>query len=296
MLGTSRVVATLLTSVLLVSPALAQKPPSDKDKAAAQELVKKAITKSQAKDHEAAIELYLKAYALVPLPTLLSNVGTEYQTAKKPVEALKYFCMYLEKDPTGPLSTYATAQAITMQKDLGNTSVDEDSVCKPLTPPVDTTTNTTTGGGDTTTGGGGNTTTGGGGEITAPIGEPVDKGPETADPGSTLKLVGLVGVGLGVGAAAAGFYFGSQAKKISDDISSHTDTTVRWRDDIKDYEAKGQRYENIQIATLIAGGVLVVGGTVLHFVGRSKTASAERMTVTPVATGDTAGVVFSGRF
>ena len=57
-----------------------------------------AIAKSQANEHQGAIDLYLQAYAIVPLPVLLSNIGAEYQLITKPVEALKYFCKYLEAD------------------------------------------------------------------------------------------------------------------------------------------------------------------------------------------------------
>ena len=66
MLGTSRAIATMLASVLVVAPAFAQPKASEKDKARANELVKQAIAKSQAKQHLEAIDLYLEAYAVVP--------------------------------------------------------------------------------------------------------------------------------------------------------------------------------------------------------------------------------------
>src|SRR6187551_2358328 len=107
MMGSIRAIAL----VLLLVPALAaaQPPPTPAQKQAASERVKKAIAKSQAGDHETAVDLYLEAYTIIPQPLLLSNVGSEYQQMKKPVEALKYFCKYLEADPTGNNVTYATA-------------------------------------------------------------------------------------------------------------------------------------------------------------------------------------------
>ncbi|MBL9020240.1 MAG: hypothetical protein JNL83_39005 [Myxococcales bacterium] len=99
MLGSSRAVATVLAAALLVGPsglAIAQPQPTPQQKQLVQDLVKQAIAKSQAGDHAGAIETYQKAYATSPLPTLLSNIGSEYQLASKPVEALKYFFMYLE--------------------------------------------------------------------------------------------------------------------------------------------------------------------------------------------------------
>src|SRR5262245_52492348 len=91
---------TVLAVVCAAGHASAE-PASASAQQQASDLVKKAIAKSQAGDHEGAIKLYLDAYTLVPNPILLSNIGSEYQQVKKAVEALKYFCKYLEKDPTG---------------------------------------------------------------------------------------------------------------------------------------------------------------------------------------------------
>jgi hypothetical protein len=115
-----------------------------------------------------------------------------------------------------------------------------------------------------------------------------------SDPGKGLKIAGYVAGGAGLLAIGAGVFFGSEAQKISDDITNHTDTTIAWRDDIKDYEAKGQRYENMQVAFLISGGVLVLGGTALYLIGRSKKTNTETMALRPTASANTAGVVFSG--
>ncbi len=272
MLGSSRAVAALCASLLIASPALAQ--PTAQQKQQAGDLVKQAIAKSQAKDHEGAIELYLKAYAIVPIATLLSNVGTEYQSAQKPVEALKYFCLYLDKDPTGSLASYATTQAKSLSTLLQNKSVEDKDVCKAPVTVKDT---------------------------PEPTPEPTPDPTPTPTPaaatkggGSGLKIAGYASGGAGLVALGLGFYFGSEAQKISDDITNHTDTTVPWRDDIKDYEATGQRYENLQIAFLVAGGVLVVGGVALYLVGNAKKSSAESLALRPTASADGAGVVLSG--
>lgn len=276
MLGTSRVVATILASALVLAPiagyAQPQGTPAQKQQFG--DLMKQAIAKSQAGDHAAAIEIYQKAYAVIPLPTVLSNIGAEYQLATKPVEALKYFCMYLDKDPAGPLASYATGQAKLLQSQLTSTNVDDASVCKaPSPPPKDPPP-----GDDTTTG-------------TKDLG-PVPAPPKGGDPGKTLKTVGVVAAGAGLVSAGLGVYFGIQAKKISDDISNHK--TDAWQDSILDYQDEGQRDEYLQIAFLSAGGVLIVGGALLYFKGRSKT--AESTTVAPTITPGGGGVVFSGSF
>ena len=278
MLGTSRAIATMLASVLVVAPAFAQPRASEKDKQAANALVKRAIAKSQAKQHTEAIDLYLEAYAVVPLPTLLSNIGTEYQQARKPVEALKYFCMYLEKDPAGPLRTYATAQAKALQIELGRGELSDAEVCQP---------GSASEGASELPGEG--TLTG-----TADLG--ADPTPATTGdaPGRGLRIAGLVAGIAGVGALGVGVYYGLEAKKISDDITGHTDPDVPWRDDIRAYEDLGQSYEDRQITALLAGGALVIGGGVLYLIGRSR--SSEQVTVVPTASAGGGSVTLLGRF
>jgi len=280
MLGSLRirgVISALCASLLIASPALAQPgaQPTPAQKQQAGDLVKQAIAKSQNKDHEGAIELYLKAYAIIPLAQLLSNIGTEYQSAQKPVEALKYFCLYLEKEPTGNLAGYATSQAKSLYFLLGGKNVEEREVCKaPVTQATQ----------DTQP------------DVQAPPSQPPPTVGKVSDhdPGKGLKIAGYAAGGAGLIAFGVGFFFGSEAQKISDDITNHTDTTIAWRDDIKDYEAKGQRDENLQIAFLVTGGVLVIGGAALYILGRSKSESMETMALRPTATANSAGVAFSG--
>jgi tetratricopeptide (TPR) repeat protein len=276
MLGTSRAVAALCASLLIASPALAQPgdPPTSQQKQQAGDLVKQAIAKSQAKDHEGAIDLYLKAFAIVPVPSLLSNIGTEYQSAQKPVEALKYFCLYLEKEPTGSLAGYATSQAKSLYFLLGGKNVEDKDVCK--APVTQTPTPAPTEPAAT--------------QPPPPVADKVE-----SRAGGGLEIAGYAAGGAGLVALGLGFYFGSQAQKISDDITNHTDKTIAWRDDIKSYEAKGQRDENLQIAFLISGGVLVIGGAALYLLGHSKS-SSETLAVTPTATRSSAGVALSGSF
>jgi len=281
MLGTSRVVAAVLTSSLLVGTVLAQpmKPPTPAEKQQAGDLVKQAIAKSQDKDHLAAIDLYLKAYAVVALPTLLSNIGTEYQQAAKPVEALKYFCMYLEKDPAGTLVTYATSQARVLQIQLGNNVESDAAVCN--APSLAPGTGSSEGSGSGS---------GSGSDYALP------PPPPATDPGGSMKLAGMIGAGAGLVTLGIGFYFGAKAKTINDDIEDQGMNEM-WRNDIREYMDKGQRYENMQIGFLVVGGVLVAGGTVVYMRGRGKTNEARsQMAITPSATPSGGSVTFSGRF
>lgn len=286
MMGISRralatVLASLLVTSSLASPVLAQPAPTPAQEQQARDLTKKAIAKSQGGDHQQAVDLYLDAYKLVPNAMLLSNVGAEYQQMNKPVEALRYFCMYLEKDPTGTNASFATSQAKLLQMALGNKDVNDDNVCKPPQPPPEPEPDTGDGTGVTGTTGLGVTATSG-----------------SSDPGKALKIAGIIGAGLGVAGLGAGIYFGLEAKRISDDITNHCkegEVCMPWPGEIDQLEKDGQAAENKQIAFLIGGGVLAVAGAVVYVVGRSKS-NRERPTVSANVGNGAVGLLVNGRF
>jgi hypothetical protein len=274
MMGSPRAIA--LAIALLPGIAVAQSP---KEKQQASDLVKKAIAKSQDGDHETAVSLYLDAYRIIPQPLLLSNIGSEYQQMDKPVEALKYFCKYIEADPTGANITYAMAQARTLYIELGGVpSVEDKELCKPIVkpapdpappPPAPI--------------------------VTAPTPEPtpVDQGPKSSPP--VLRYVGIGVAVVGAAAFGGGVYFGLEARKISDEITNH-DMNEPWPADIKEREAEGKSAEKKQIGLMIGGGIAVAAGITMVIIGGSKTESSTSVSITPVASGDTLGFSAAGRF
>lgn len=200
MMGLSRIVAIMAVtaSVAVAQPKPSLMPPTAAQKADIERLAKQAIAKSQKGDHEAAIKDYLDAYAIAPGPSttvLLSNVGHEYKTINKPYEALKYFCMYLEKEPTGAAASYVLSEASGIWKELGNK---EGEVCvKKPEPPVEK-------------------------PPAPPLTAPVELKPPPPPPskaGSGMRSAGLGIAGAGVVALGAGFLFGSKAASKSDAIS-----------------------------------------------------------------------------
>ena len=284
--------AAATASVLAAAPAHAQskganRPPQE----VAGDLVKQAITKSQAGDHLGAIDLYLSAYSLIPQHTLLSNVGNEYLEAGKPVEALKYFCMYLDKDPTGTNATYAISKAKTIQIDLGNKDVDDRTACKPprkertpVEPPREDGENNGTGG-----------TTG-----TKDLDKAKPAGGEEkgGSPGGSLKLAGIVVGGVGLAAVGVGTYYGTKARERSDFISNHNPAEP-WPDNLRQIEADGQSYENRQIYLTIAGGALTATGVVLFILGATKTSAPEKsdkVTLRPLAAPSSLGLAIGRGF
>ncbi|HEX7837096.1 MAG TPA: tetratricopeptide repeat protein [Kofleriaceae bacterium] len=287
MKGGSRSIAALVASALLASPALAdprsqgEKPPSEKDRQLASELVKKAIARSQAGDHSAAIEIYLQAFTIVPNSLLLSNIGAEFQQSGMPKEAYKYFCMYLEKDPSGTNAPYATSQAKILARQL-HKKVDAQDVCAPPKEEPD--------------------------EPPPPRGP---KRPERAEPppppppatiearrdrGSPgVMYTGVVAGVAGIAAGGGGVYFGIQSKNISDQINSH-DPKQPWPPNIRDLMKQGDRDNSLAIGFLVASGVLVTTGVVLYVVSRpdgaERTSDKAAIHVTPT----TNGLAVFGRF
>jgi hypothetical protein len=267
--------------MLLAGPALAQPPVTAKQRRAANELTVKGIARSDAGDYSAAINLYLQAYAIAPDSVLLSNIGAAFQKSGNPTEALRYFCMYLQKEPSGDNAPYVTSQIKSLQLQLGNKTVDDSDVCaapKPKPEPVAK-------------------------PVPAPIDPPVvvitraEHGPaepsEARGPGK-LAYVGLASGVVGLAAVGFGLYEGVQAQHITDQINNQP-TGMPWPEDIQDTQRRGQDYENRQIGFLIGGGVLVTTGAILFYLGHSDR-SAPRSTTAIRVSPTTNGFTVAGEF
>jgi hypothetical protein len=293
MMGLSRVCAVLMLSMGVAAAQPKPAPPTTAQKAEIEKLAKQAIAKSQKGDHEGAIKDYLDAYAIAPasLTVLLSNIGHEYKVLKKPYEALKYFCMYLEKEPTGAAANYVLAEASGIWKELGNKE-GEVCVAKPEPPPEpkpDPKPDP------------------GNGQVTGTVPTPTPTPTPSSGGGGGLKYAGLGVAGTGVVVLAAGFFFGTKAAEKSDAITAgppidpETGMQIGWGpnealgwDGIVKLEKDGEKAEKMQIALTAIGGALVIGGTAMYFLGRKS--SSEKMTVSATAGSTGAGFVLGGRF
>jgi hypothetical protein len=280
----SRLVAAL-TSVMLLTAGLtggltgglaAADPaaPTAQQRQQAQELTKKGIAKGKTGDFEAAIDLYLQAYNILPEPMLLSNIGAAYQQANKPADAVTYFCKYVAADPAGVNAGYAIEQVRALRVILG-TGVDADAdACKPPEKPKPV-------------------------EI-KPVDEPVKPvivpppPPPPVDHGRGLRTTGLVVGGVGLLAVVGGVYFGIQGQHNNDLVANHK-IGDPWPANIADIEAEGHRDNQLQVGLLVVGGAAVVGGVVCYVLGRGHHA-AEAVAVVPRLTDRDAGLALVGRF
>ena len=252
------------------------------------DLVKKAIAKSQAGDHVLAIELYQQAYNIIPQPLLLSNIGAEYQSAQKPVEAIKYFCKYLDADPNGSNAGYASAQARSLQITLGNT-VDEKDPChvvpKPPPPPPPVVTDTGAGSGSSVTG--------------TEFGSSSTGTAHEAKPSRALMYAGIGVAVVGAVSLGVGIDFALKGKSLGDQQTNH-DPNTAWPTQIDgvpilQWKSQGDAWNKDAYVFSIIGGVALVAGGVMIVVGKNSAAHhAEHVSVTPRAGGATVG--YSGSF
>jgi hypothetical protein len=281
-MGSSR--ATALALIVATTTAQAQPKPSQTQIQQAGDLVKKAIAKSQAGDHTLAIELYQQAYNVIPTPILLSNIGSEYQQAQKPSEAVLYFCKYLAAEPVGSGAQFATTQVKSLQIELGK-DVDESDVCHPKakaaapTPPVTDPSLTGTNFG--------------------PAGGPVDEG--ASHPGRTLEIAGVVVAAVGAVALGVGIHYALAGRSLSNDIKNH-DPNTKWPESYEgvltnDWDTQGHAW-NVDAAVWSAiGGAVLIGGVVLIGVGVSKKSSSEHdARLIPTGGAHDAGLAVVGRF
>lgn len=314
----------VISGVLAIAAvALAQPKPNADQLKQAGELVHKAIAKSQAGDHVLAIELYQQAYNVVPNSILLSNIGSEYQQAGKSQDALKYFCKYLDADPTGASADYARTQAKTLSIQL-NLPSDDKGLCKPpkVVPVVTTNTGTGSGGGsaiEPPPGGAGAgsgsaggaiepppTGTGSGTAVTGTVGLGSAEPTPAPEPNHLLRNAGFGVAGVGVLSVGIGIYYGLKAKSLNDQINNHCPAAPMpcpaWPSSIDgvpiaQWDTTGKDWNQKTVIFTVAGGIVGLAGAAMIYFGREKPAETEQpVTIAPTASPSSIGLAASGRF
>src|SRR5689334_24726391 len=96
-------------AIVTAQPAVDASAASDVDKRAAKKLVDEGIAAQRAKDYDKAIELYQKAFALVPHPILLFDIGQAHRLAGRLEQAVPFYERYLALDPGGAEAAAAHA-------------------------------------------------------------------------------------------------------------------------------------------------------------------------------------------
>jgi tetratricopeptide (TPR) repeat protein len=300
---------SLLVALLAVAVPIASLPvtrahaqpakPVDKKKAA-KEYVDAGQAAQTAGDYETAIEMYSKAYELVPHPVLLFNMAQAHRLAGRATEAVDLYRRYLAEEPKGSKAKTARefitaleqrmraeetrkaqeaaaaeearkaeearrAEEARKAQEAEDARKAQEAADAARKPPGD--------------------------ETELGVG-PAPPGREGGgSPGGGLRLGGMVAGGLGVVSLSAGIYFGMQAKSIADELSEPGAPFTEARDE------EGKSASSKMVILTAAGGALVVGGAVMFFMGRSKGKQAESAAaIAPMFVNGGGGIAVHGGF
>lgn len=295
------VASLALVSALCASPfvdsAAAQSDAASRAKA--RDLTERAIEKVRAGDHEAAIELYLRAYELSSEAILLSNIGSAYQSLGRRERALRYFCRYLESEPNGKVAGFAREKAEQLASELGNRTTACEKLGtagkpatgdKPSAP-------TSTGDGDDDAASGDDDDTRQRRQLTDAL--KVDDGVETSEEShqpayaGPMRIGGLVVAGGGVIALGIGGYYGYVGKQASDRITNNEDG---WTSDVLEEQERGKLANRNMKIYLVSGGVAVAAGVTLYLIGRSLRTEENRISLVPQVSPEASGFAVFGSF
>ena len=240
-------------------------------------------------DYRAALARFEEAYALVPSPKIHYDFGLAYMGLGRPADALAAFERFLAEAPDAPADKRANAASLvsTLRAEVAERTAAEGGRAVVATPPPSGTPPPTAAGSD------GAPAPQPPAMVAAPQAE-VAAAPTTQD-GEALRsrrITGLVLVGGGVGALAAGLVFGVLAQRAGDSLTNDSqmgaDGPPTPFDPSK--ESRGIAYERLQVIGLVTGALAVVAGTALYASSRAGVA------VEPIAGPSVAGATIRVRF
>ena len=246
--------------------ALAQSAPAPVDKKqVAKQYVDAGLAAQDSGDYETAITFYLKAYQLVPHPTLLFNMAQAHRLAGHVDQALSLYKQYLSEDPSGAQARTARelVSEIEARKadEVGDLRATQVATAAPSTGPA----------------------------ANPPVGDVRDTPSQAPpQPGRLLRIAGLATGAGGAAAVAIGIGFGLHARSLSHDLSR--------RDAVYD-PAKmraGERANAIAIVGMAGGAALIATGAALYWWGYTQGRARERVSVAPLVFERTVGLIVSG--
>lgn len=273
-------------------------------------------------DFKAAETEYQKAYDLVPHPLLLFDLAQVHRLDGDKKVALDYYRRYLKASPDGPAAAQARHYVSELETELGH-SEDHGQPHGSQGGQGDHHDHGHSGGGhgDGAThgsgsahaggsgtgggaggGGGSDHAAGGGTDLT------VGKSATHHDPGRWMRLGGIASAGVGALSIALGIKYGLDARRISNELSDHTGP---WSEELLAEQADGKSANRKMIIFSAVGGVAVVGGAVLYYLGHQRGASSEEaqagdgdltdeeddgLSLAPVLSPGAAGLVVGGHF
>ncbi|HEY4176575.1 MAG TPA: tetratricopeptide repeat protein [Kofleriaceae bacterium] len=278
---TTTLVALLAVSTQLVAPVLAQpapqQPAADKTEAAKQ-YVNAAIAAQNTHDYDTALQLYEKAYALVPHPTLIFNMAQAHRLAGHTDKALALYAEYLEKDPNGPQAQTArdVVKEITDKRAADKKAADDAKAAQLKQAQDDAKAAQLKRAQDDAAR-----------KIVDKPPPPVEPPPAPVRPGRPLRIGGLVCGGAGVVSLGVGIGFALHARSLSNELSENM--AVYSQDKVD----RGERANVIGISGIVVGAALVGTGAFLYWRG-TNTHETQPLAFAPYATSEGAGFAIGG--
>jgi tetratricopeptide (TPR) repeat protein len=198
------------------------------------------------RDYAVAIDLFKKAYALLPEPLFLFDIAQSYRQLHDCDNARSFYKTYLRNAPTAENRDKVERFLAEMEQCVRDAPADQTNhVTERVTPP----------------GGTGGATT-------------------TTDPGHTARLAGLITGGIGVLAIGAGVGFSIDATNQANAFQLQCLRGCQ-ASQVLSIDAEGRNANTGAIVGYVVGGLAVATGVGLYLFGRH----AEPVAVTPTAGG-----------
>jgi tetratricopeptide (TPR) repeat protein len=249
-----------------------------KKRDAAKRYVDAGLVAQEQGDHDTAVGLYEKAYALVPHPTLLFNIGQAHRLAKHAALAIEHYQRFLAETTDAKLadeargwiaqleaaaeSERAAARAAAERAAAARVAAQRAALARAAADDA----------------------------AEAPVQIQAPAASAERHPGRALRIAGASVAIAGALAAGGGVAFGLRARRLSDELTD-PDTPYdpeRFR--------SGERAERTMYILYAAGGAAIATGAVMFLVGRRGTGSPRTARVVPAWSGGAAGLALTGGF
>jgi tetratricopeptide (TPR) repeat protein len=229
-----------------------------------------AVERFQAKEYDAAVELFEQAYAADPQPNYLFNIGRVYEEKGDLENAVVYYQRFVGQSGVDLESRQAATERLKVLRETLAQMKGEEPKDDPQ--PKDDGTTKPTGETPVTT----------------------DEGDDGAKRKKTLRITGYALMGAGGVGLILGGVFGGLARGNAND--SETDPFVDRQEALRE---RARTQARVADAMFITGGVLAAAGLVLVLTtlgGKNKKADAKQARWSPVVGPQQVGVGFSRRF
>ncbi len=238
-----------------------------------------------AKEFVLAAENYLQAYKLYPQPLFLYNVAQVKRLAGDKAASLSYYQQYLDLEPNGRGAANTREIMVELRSQIAADKARVETESRNTVPEgelpdnVDASKPEITELPDT--------------EAIAPIEMSENPRAGATSPGRTLKIASLSAAGIGILALGTSAYFATQASSKHDELAGFRGTWTSREQTIWD---EGESADRWTVITAGVGAAAILSSVVLYAIGSSKASGAEKLTLLPTSTSESASITLRGSF